>query len=364
MTRTGFDRDLCHAAYRHLWFPVARSFDLDRPQAVQLLGEKLTVFRDAGGKARVVSRRCTHRGADLSMGSVTERGIECPYHGWVFDGVSGACVNIPSLGHLDRIPSGAKIATFPVREAFCHVWTVLAEPLFDPPEPADFPEFEGADLTWQAGPPIPYECGFLAQAENFRDVAHFPFVHREAMGDMPTIVSGLEVHRDGHEVWGDILFPHVPGSSFFGNGTTKFNYRSFAPVVSGMLMDFGDFGKRALLNFACPTSAETCIGFWASGVARDFPGGSPQAIIDLEASVYREDQRIVNNLMPAEVPMDGEAFEVSCPADGYVLNFRQAAKHAIKQIVTNYRLDEQAERRASYSGQHGPAPAPSAAAMP
>jgi phenylpropionate dioxygenase-like ring-hydroxylating dioxygenase large terminal subunit len=40
---------------------------------------------------------CPHRLAPLSEGRVVDGGLECPYHGWQFEGAGGGCVAIPQL---------------------------------------------------------------------------------------------------------------------------------------------------------------------------------------------------------------------------------------------------------------------------
>jgi phenylpropionate dioxygenase-like ring-hydroxylating dioxygenase large terminal subunit len=44
-------------------------------------------------------------------------------------------------------------------------------------------------------------AGPRAATENFRDVAHFPFVHRSTMGHIPQVVEPLDVERRGTEVF-------------------------------------------------------------------------------------------------------------------------------------------------------------------
>ncbi|MGB8388676.1 Rieske 2Fe-2S domain-containing protein, partial [Mycobacterium sp.] len=75
------------------------------------------VYRDLGGAVRAVEDRCPHRRLPLSMGRLTEDGsIQCPYHGWSFDGVTGRCTAIPNLRADERIPNGIKVAAFSAAE--------------------------------------------------------------------------------------------------------------------------------------------------------------------------------------------------------------------------------------------------------
>lgn len=60
------------------------------------LGEQVAVFRAENGKAHVVDAYCPHLGANLAVGGrVLGNCIECPFHGWQFQGSDGKCVKIP-----------------------------------------------------------------------------------------------------------------------------------------------------------------------------------------------------------------------------------------------------------------------------
>mgnify|MGYP001356275982 FL=1 len=83
---------------RRFWQPAALVDELpgDRPAvAVELMGEKLVLFRDDYGNFGLLDRQCPHRGADLCFGRLESGGIRCPFHGWLFD-VNGACLEQPA----------------------------------------------------------------------------------------------------------------------------------------------------------------------------------------------------------------------------------------------------------------------------
>ena len=52
--------------------------------------------------------------------------IQCPYHGWQFDG-KGECKKIPSLGKDAKIPKRAKIDAYPTEEKYGIVFAFLGE---------------------------------------------------------------------------------------------------------------------------------------------------------------------------------------------------------------------------------------------
>ncbi|WP_433559483.1 Rieske 2Fe-2S domain-containing protein [Pseudonocardia xinjiangensis] len=326
-----YSRDALRTAFRHNWFVVARSQDIGTPQAAQLLDQRLVVFRDAGGQARVLDRRCIHRGADLAAGAVSGDALRCPYHGWEFEGSTGRCSRIPALADPARIPVNAAVAAYPVIERFGHVWTCLDEPVFDLPHP---PEIADLTLEWRAAAPIPAECGFMAAVENFRDMAHFPFVHGPSMGEVDPVVPDLDVRRDGREVRASYYYPQVAGSDFSGTGDAWMHYHSYAPGIATILYDFGArIGKRYLVDFPSPVSHDRCVIYWAVATDAGFTGGSVDRILEIETKVFDEDTPILEGLVPKEVPLAHEAEEVSSAADLYTLQYRRATKWAVQEIT-------------------------------
>ncbi len=83
------------------WVAVLLSSDLKaKPQKIFWKGIPIVVFR-SGQNVNAIADRCPHRMAEFSKGRVVQGEIECPYHGWRFDG-AGQCTSIP--GHLGETP--------------------------------------------------------------------------------------------------------------------------------------------------------------------------------------------------------------------------------------------------------------------
>jgi phenylpropionate dioxygenase-like ring-hydroxylating dioxygenase large terminal subunit len=117
LTRTGRGTP-CGELMRRYWQPAALSDELgpEKPIAVQLFGEELVLFRDAGGQPALIGRWCAHQGVDMIYGRVEPEGIRCMYHGWLFDArgkviVRGAWVE----GGEKRMEVGQP--AYPCREA-------------------------------------------------------------------------------------------------------------------------------------------------------------------------------------------------------------------------------------------------------
>lgn len=331
MMSTTYDPETLRKAYRHNWFVVARSQDIiDKPRPARLLDQDLVVFRGADGQAHVLDRRCIHRGGDLAGGKVVEGAVQCPYHGWRFDG-SGTCSHIPSLPISGRIPPKAAVTCYPVQEKFGHVWTCLGDPVFSLPDP---PEIADLTLEWRTAVPIPAQCGFMAATENFRDMAHFPFVHEASMGEVDPVIPDLQVERDGREVRASYHYPKVPSATFSDSGDAWMHYHSYAPGIATILYDFGpEVGKRYLVDFPSPVSYQECLIFWAVATDKDFKGGTVDEILVVEKQVFDEDTPVLEGLRPREVPLAGQVVEVSAPADVYTLNYRRATKFAVDTIL-------------------------------
>ena len=101
------------------WWPVALSANVtgNAPTRCRLFGEDYVLFRDKTGVARALTDRCAHRRAPLSDGKITPEGwVECPYHGWRFDGQDGRCRSIPNLSADEPVPAGYGVDAFATRE--------------------------------------------------------------------------------------------------------------------------------------------------------------------------------------------------------------------------------------------------------
>lgn len=321
-------RELAERAMRHSWFPVARICDLDTPQTAELLGTKLVIYRSGDGTVAVQDRRCPHRGGDLAMGQVHADGIGCPYHGWQFSSSNGACTRIPSLEDQCKIPGKAAITNYPVELRYGHVWTALEAPVRDVYAPE---AWQDIDLEWLAGDPMDSPVGVGVSIENFRDVAHFPFVHHVSMGPTPEVVEPLSVSRDGLDVW--MQRPLDAGSGEWATqGDCMMHYQCSAPGFASITYNYDELGHRVVAGFPSPISYEHVKIFWGVANERGFKGDDLQECLRVEEMVYHEDLPIVANLEPREIPWDAEFQEFSVPADLFTLNYRRSFNELMNRV--------------------------------
>ena len=105
------------------WYPVLGSSELAaNPVARKRFGQSLVFWRDAAGNAVAFEDRCPHRGSALSLGRVEDGQLQCPFHGFRYDG-TGKCVAVPAEGGQWRIPEQLRAVSLPVAEDRGFVWT-------------------------------------------------------------------------------------------------------------------------------------------------------------------------------------------------------------------------------------------------
>jgi phthalate 4,5-dioxygenase len=163
---------------RSFWTPAMAAREVpaadEPPVRLQLLGERLVVFRDSEGRVGVLEEHCPHRGASLFFGRVEEGGIRCVYHGWKFD-VTGACLDLPTEVSTSKMRFNIKAKSYLARIAGEVLWVYMG----DGPAP-ELPSFGFMGLPeghvyasrWEQ------ECNYAQAMEGELDSAHVGFLHR------------------------------------------------------------------------------------------------------------------------------------------------------------------------------------------
>ena len=224
---TRVDRDTpAGKLFRSYWLPVAVTPQLERrnPMPLEVLGEKLVLFRYGAAQLGLTSERCAHRGTLLAGGSeeiktagrIDKRGIRCPYHGWLY-GPDGQCLEQPGEPQGSRFHEKIGIRAYPVEERYGIVWAYLGEGA-----PPAIPPVDAAARTdgFRLNTIGTWPCNFYQICENFVDPVHVSILHAETGFDtsrfhaMPTLQAvptelGLRMitGRPGYERQSEFLFP-------------------------------------------------------------------------------------------------------------------------------------------------------------
>ncbi|HMF57244.1 MAG TPA: Rieske 2Fe-2S domain-containing protein [Pyrinomonadaceae bacterium] len=64
-----------------------------RGATVELPGGAELALYNVGGQFYAIENFCPHRGAPLAEGQLCGHTVECDWHGWRFDLLTGACLN-------------------------------------------------------------------------------------------------------------------------------------------------------------------------------------------------------------------------------------------------------------------------------
>ena len=169
-------------------------------------------------------------------------------------------------------------------------------------------------------------------ADNFLDIAHFPFVHAGTFGtDEAAEVAPFSVARDGWSftVAYEHLFAHREDPGVAAGlrplvQRRRLTYRLSAPFHLRLRIDFVDAGGSNVIGFFIqPETDETCRLF--TTLWRDDLDGDEARMaeaVDFELEVLREDLRIQEAYHELALPLDPTA-EVHTRADRATLELRR-----------------------------------------
>lgn len=161
----------------NFWYPAEESAQVtDELLKVRMLGMDFVLWRDEDGTAHCISNTCTHRGGSLGDGKMVDNCVQCPYHGWKFNG-QGECERIPSLGPLNKIPERSKIDAYPVEERYGLVFVFLGD-LPEEERPTIMPIEEYGQAGWRTlHMRYRWRANYIRLVENQSDPSHVEYVH-------------------------------------------------------------------------------------------------------------------------------------------------------------------------------------------
>ena len=181
---------------KNCWYVGAFIDELTtEPLARTLLNEPVVLFRQLDGRATALEDRCCHRGLPLVHGQVIEAGLQCGYHGLVFDS-SGCCVRIPGQ---DSIPPAARVKSYPLVEQDGVVWIWMGDPAkADPARIVAYPWHNNPEWAYK-GKRNEVKAPYGLILDNLVDLSHVGYVHRSTIGGEPDAHSNAEVTQSRTE---------------------------------------------------------------------------------------------------------------------------------------------------------------------
>ncbi|XP_051794690.1 cholesterol 7-desaturase nvd [Acanthochromis polyacanthus] len=299
--------------YPNGWYRVLDSHMLERGEVknVYILGEQLAVFRGQDGKAYVLDAYCPHLGANLAVGGRVFGGcIECPFHGWQFQGSDGKCVKVP---YSDKVPEVAKVRSWPSCEVNKQIliWFHCdgEEPQWNLPEQQ---EITRGEWVYRGRTEHFINSHIQEIPENAADVAHLAQLHT------PGMISGADLRYTNSKTWQflkhDWKAQWIPESEpnkhcsqmLVKHALTIFGYhcslldvdvvaRQVGPGVVYLQFKHGFLGRGVIMH--CVTPVEPllqCVShtiFYQSNI----PPLVPKFILKVESIQFERDVMIWNN---------------------------------------------------------------------
>lgn len=164
---------------RNAWYVAARQNEVsDAPLARTILNEPIVILRNGQGEICALEDRCCHRGAPLSLGTATAKGVRCGYHGLEF-GTDGKCIEIPGQ---KNIPKKFRVKSYPVVAKGDYVWIWMgdaekasADAIVDypPDDPVNWP---------RADDMLHLKASYVMVLENLMDLSHLSYLHKNSIG--------------------------------------------------------------------------------------------------------------------------------------------------------------------------------------
>ncbi|MBT7472360.1 MAG: aromatic ring-hydroxylating dioxygenase subunit alpha [Candidatus Marinimicrobia bacterium] len=342
--------------YINFWYPIilAKELRQEKPVKVKVLGMDLVVYKTTDGTINVLSDTCCHRGGSLggkwNGGKDNKRIINncivCPYHGWEFDG-TGKCTNIPSMGYGSKIPSRARIDSYPVEEKYEIIFAFLGD-LEEKNRPPILNIEEYNQEGWRTNEVACFEVDYYYERsiENGIDPAHNEFVHpthgfsganRDTYKVNPIIT---EDHKQGWGFWFMHTFDAPPlkdDKKQIKKGKTL--WKETKPTRSPVKAGGGTIGPNVVVTqikitpeqsfrqyfFEQPIDENRTKIFFVNN--RNFmlnPTMDP-LIYERNLVIAQQDIDILEDVAPTQTPLMNNE-EVLVPADAPIAEYRKWLK--------------------------------------
>src|SRR5271155_1064203 len=306
---------------RNAWYIAAWADEIGgEPLARRICDEPIVMFHDQTGRVAALADRCCHRAAPLHMGAVVEDGIQCGYHGLVFDG-AGRCVRIPGQ---KQIPADASVRSYPAVEKDQLVWVWTGDPAkADAARIVDFPYHNDPGRWPNKHDVYPIKGNYMLMVDNLMDLTHLGYLHAKTVGGNPAA--------------------HVEAAGFTGRVDRWQEFEFVAP--SSVLQWTGaadagtgaDQGKRdggfqfRLFHGLTPETETSCFYFWsaANGYRQNDPAATEQLYQEI-APTFVED-RVMVEAQQARLDEFGETGLVEIASDATRMHMRRMVERLIAE---------------------------------
>ncbi len=334
MTATNTIENAIVPFVKNAWYIAAWAEELDDGMISRtIMNKPLVIFRDAEGKVGVLEDRCCHRGAPLTHGEVITEGLQCGYHGLVFD-TTGACVMIPGQ---KNIPPDARVTAYPVVEQNQIIWIWTGDPaLADESKIVAYPYHDQPDKWPHRKAMFQIKSNYMLMIDNLMDLTHLGYVHTKTIGGNPNqhVAAEMETRpTDNGAYFIRWMLDHKPPPTYVKGGKFEGNvdrWQEFEYVAPSIVLQWSgalEMGKGAkenrdqegfhlrLLHAATPETETTFHYFWST--SNGYRQDDPQATQEMYEEIYPtfiEDQ-VIMGVQQDRINLDPDRGLVAIHAD-------------------------------------------------
>ena len=310
------------------WHPVSYAHEVsaEAPLSVTLLDEPVVVWRTTDGIPRAMRDVCIHRGTALSLAGSRMTASSVPTMPGNTMPRAPVCTSrrASTKRYRPRRARPCMSASKGMASSGCR-WPI---PIYALPE---IPELEDGDWKVVNTGPFSWASDASRQVENFTDFGHFPWVHPGLLGDPSRpLVPDHDVEIRGHVLHYEVVRPEAANSDdfpvFANDDIVKPErhslYELHLPYTIVLRLGWG--GSKGMVYFFAsqPISQKQCRGYCIIG--RNYDLDEPDTVLqDFEATIFGQDQVIVESQRPDQVPFD-LADELHLKFDAVAVNYRRA----------------------------------------
>jgi 3-ketosteroid 9alpha-monooxygenase subunit A len=297
---------------------LADRFRENGPHAIHAFGTKLVVFADSQGRLHVLDAFCRHMGGDLSMGSIKDDSVACPFHDWRWGG-DGKCTLVP---YAHRVPPRARTRAWITLEEN-HQLFIWNDPQGNPPpEHVIIPRIDGAFdeewSKWSWNTLLIEGANCREVIDNVVDMAHFFYIHFA----FPTYFKNVfEGHVAAQYLVSKSRPDIVNGSNYQTELTSEAAYYGPSYMIDYLQNDFNGYKvDSVLVNCHYPITPTSFLLQWGVIVKR-LPGLTKEQAdkaavrfansltlgFEQDVEIWKHKSRIDNPLLCAE---DGPVYQL------------------------------------------------------
>lgn len=333
------------------WYIAAWPAELsEKPLARRICNVPLVLYRTLDGEAAALFDRCPHRAAPMSLGKVTPQGLECGYHGVVFD-TKGVCVRIPGQRH---IPATADIRSYAVVEQDGIIWIWMGDPTrADRALIPDYPFHNDPEKWPYKHGMMPLEANYSLAIDNLMDLTHVAYVHDQTIGGQADahVNAKMETKRTPRGLKFTRWILDIASSPTISQ-MVKFKgnvdrWQEFEYVAPALIIHYAgqvdantgayDEGKRdggfaiRFLHGLTPETETSCLYFFST--ANGFGQGDPvntERLFDTTHVVFAEDKLIIEE-QQKRLTEFGDSALIDIRADSARVSMRRILDRMLKE---------------------------------